>query len=84
MKTLPTMDDYEYEALLRLLRVAYHAELDKVHTDPQWASYHRQEARFAVNVLEKLNPKGIAPRPTVADLVATLQATITTPTQLAA
>ncbi len=56
---MPTTNLYEHEkeALLAAIRRDYREETHKIHTDPQWADFHRQNARMDIKLLESLNPK---------------------------
>lgn len=54
---LEVLVHYELEALLAALRRDMRNELDNAAESPQWADYHRANARIIKRILEVLNPK---------------------------
>lgn len=55
-KQIASLLAYQKEALLSALRRDMQCELEKAVTEPQWADYHRLNARILSSILEVLNP----------------------------
>lgn len=48
---------HQKEAMLAALRRDMRSELERAATDPEWADYHRLNARGIQSILQVLNPK---------------------------
>ena len=70
-----TLMQHEVEALLAALRRDMRAEEDAAAADPQWADWHRNNARLDKRLLETLNPKREALHRTTQILEAAAAAT---------
>lgn len=81
---------YQVEHVLEALRRDARREADAAITDPEWASWHRSNARHDISALEAINPK----RPTIdsfpefvvrtlTDLEAKLEASTPSPQEVA-
>jgi hypothetical protein len=55
-KHITSLFAYQKEALLAALHRDMQCELGKALSEPQWADYHRLNARMLNSILEVLNP----------------------------
>jgi len=55
-KRIISLFAYQKEALLAALHRDMQCELRKAASEPQWADYHRLNARMLNSILEVLNP----------------------------
>jgi hypothetical protein len=67
-KQITSLFAYQKEALLAALRRDMQCELGKAVTEPQWADYHRLNARVVNSILEVLNPITPKARTRIADM----------------